>query len=70
MCPPHLAAQQRQKKSMHALTGTYTRDLQYLSLGVHSATALIAQSDRAMGALMWLLLHSGILTHASESMGR
>ena len=55
---------------MYALAGTCTRDLQYLSLSVCSATALILQSDRAMDKLMRLLLHCGILTHASESMCR
>ena len=35
-----------------------------------SATALIVQSDRAMGALMGLLLHCGILSYGSESMHR
>ena len=59
--PPRLAAQR--KKSMHALASTCTGDLQYLiSLSVCSATALIVQSDRAIGALMGLLLHCGILT--------
>ena len=63
--PPFSCPVKKKSQCTHSLVHTLET-----CLSVCSATALIVQSDRAMGALMRLLLHCGILTHASESICR